>query len=222
MYVISVDVETTGPDPSVHNLLSFAAVVMDVESKEVKSSMKVHIRQEPADLVWDESTKTFWDTIPEQRDGILATIAWDNLSVRLEKAMHDFRDLCLEANKIDPQVPIIFDTAGFDASFINKALSVCGLRMLTLMFGENDYRPILDTTSYHRGIAGMSYKDGIWGNEKAACEALGQPDLLASNPYKANHDPLVDACSIAWEHCTLMQAVKKAQVSRKRVKESIN
>jgi hypothetical protein len=105
---------------------------------------------------------------------------------------------------------VITDTGLFDLSFIDYWLTTFGYPNINKAFDGN-YRPTLDITSYHRGVAGLNVADdGYWGAEEAACKKLGIQDLFLSNPYSnSNHNPLDDAKSIAWIHTKIVEAIRK-------------
>ena len=207
-YVLTIDIETSGPSTVIHDLLAYGAVVMRISDKEIMSRLKVYIKPRGGSIRWDHDTEEFWNKNMKVKTEMLAGIEREG-KMRHEAARALFEWVKAFGEDINKKNTVVTDTAGFDVEFMNLLLTESGYPAIKLIFGE--YRPIFDSTSYHRGVGGMLYSDGPWGSDASACKTLGLPDLEKQCPFPSDHDPINDASSIAWVHVSIMH-----EVARKR------
>jgi hypothetical protein len=202
---LSIDIHTSGPSPLQHTLFAIGAVLFDKDGV-ILSEFKSYIKNN--NINWYPSTKNFWLS-EDNKENFEIMINNSKDANYVDCVIKNFYNWIQDLNELyKDDIVLITDTVLFDLNFIDYYLNKFGYPSVNYIFG--DYRPTFDTTSYHRGVAGLSpYEDGLWGAEVAACKKLGIMDIYKSNPYNnSNHDPLDDAKSTGWIHTQILKAVK--------------
>lgn len=189
--VIAVDIETSGPSVTFNDMTCFAAVAIEYPSGKELGSFLTYIKPVTGQIRYSPETLKWWQS---------QEAAWEKMKTGVEKkgksaneAMGDFVDWMSEYK--DNSV-VVFDTASFDASFINTYLGYTSVPSIDYIHGE--YKPCFDTSSFHRGVARLGWEAGPWGNDTAAGKAMGIDDVDKACPFDNSHDPLDDARRIAW------------------------
>jgi len=199
VYLLSIDIETSGPNVAKNDLLSFAGVITEYPSGKEVSHIKQYIKPlngkgTSADITWNPSTLEFWNKNKEVKDAMLSSI--DSEGVSSVEAMSTF---AAWFKTIGKKCIVIFDTASFDASFFNYHLGLADISsMQSVDFVNGDYLHAFDTTSYHAGVARHRWDSEPFGKDMAAGKAVGIENIEAISPYKNSHDPVEDARNIAW------------------------
>ncbi len=205
-YILTLDIETSGPSTVAHDLLAFAAVVMRIADKKILSGLKVYLKPKTDKIRWDPDTEKFWNENMKVKTEMLAAIDREG-KMRYEAAKAFVEWAAAFGKDINDKTTIVTDTVGFDPEFVDVLLTESGYPALSTLFGE--YKPLFDSPSSPRGVGGMLYSDGPWGAEKAACKTLGLPDLEKQCPFPSDHDPINDASSVAWMHVSILHEVAK-------------
>jgi len=203
-HVLVIDVEATGQNLVQNWMPEFGAVVSQIGCTSFDGSFYACLQQ-PDNTEWDLLTKReFWDNPDHGKDGktpraLLSERQASNVQETPREAMKRFCDWCTEqknnVRKAGGKMLVFFDTAGFDASWINYYLSKYGkdCSNINQLFG--DYSPARDIDSFKFGMARQLK---VWGSENVALEAIGEselPDWVTSHEH--NHNPLSDAKHIA-------------------------
>ena len=134
--IFSVDVETSGPTPGAHQLLSIGAVAYDAQGVEY-DSFSANLTQQPGKC-WDPDTQQWWST---------QKAAWEalqhdqiTLAAAVERFDHFIRALCVAGNSpVFLADPVIFDYPWIDSAYreANRVNpfhfnSKCGLKVIDL------------------------------------------------------------------------------------------
>lgn len=206
--IIAIDIETSGPSINEHDLTCFAAVAISYPAGKELGAFKVYIKPVTGTIRYHPETLKFWQS---------QEAAWEMMKTGIVKegkeasvAMNEFVAWMtgFKENSL-----VVFDTASFDVSFINRYLGYTDVPSMDYIHGE--YKPVFDTTSFHRGIAWRGWGESEWGNDTAAGNVLGILGIDARCPYKNSHDPLDDARKIAWTTCVLADIASKISPVKK-------
>lgn len=198
MKIVVIDIETTGSNCLKNEMVCFGVVIVDLMHNRKVSSGDFYLLPMKENYVWEQRClDEFWDkpeNIEMKREMLRkAEVRGAYSSV----AMNAFYQWVLK-HTAGSEAVVFFDTAGFDVTFMNVYMSRAGLPSMDYIFGS--YQPVRDSSSFHAGVAKCLPTDGMWGMEKQAIKTLGgDVDTLGKNPHAANHDPLSDAHSIAWD-----------------------
>lgn len=144
--IFSVDVETAGPMPGIHDLLSIGAVAYDVHGNEygefsANIERSLRYRQDPDTMRW-------WDTQPA---------AWEALQsdqVELAQAMRDFRRFVTSTSIGAGQPVFLADPVVFDYPWINWAFVEVGVEN-PFHFSSQGGLKVIDLTSFACGGLGV-------------------------------------------------------------------
>jgi len=109
--LVSVDIETTGPAPSVAEMCSIGAVALD-DDMETAEAFSVNLEfKTPGDPMVEEGTMRWWKHWPEQWNAHRTDV------VQIKDAMWKFTDWL---EKIRPSKPLFVAwPVGFDWGFVN-------------------------------------------------------------------------------------------------------
>lgn len=208
--MVVIDCETTGRDAVNNNLMCFAVVIVDMLANRKVAETVFHILPPDGVYNWEERClDEFWDKKENigMKKKLLQTANEHGTTARL--AMHNFWNW-VKSLTIGSNATVFFDTVSFDVTFMNVYLANANLPPLDYIFGE--YKAVRDSTSFHAGVAHCLPSDGQWGMEERAVRRLGgKIETLDANPYKPNHDPLIDANSIAWEIMFITNLIKSSR-----------
>lgn len=214
--LIFINVGTSGPDPLKNSMIDVGACLIDTDTCEVIRKFYAIIHHPQDHVQWHPSAHTHWESLGDAGKQILSDIKDPSKSMKPGDAAVAFHTFVMDAESDFPGNMFYSDTAGFDFGWMDRLLSAGGIPGITYIF-QGKYRPVFDTTSIHRGVAGMTSQDGRWNAETLVCEALGlDVSVLKSNPYSMNHRSVDRACHLAWEHCIVMNKVKEIKKNFKK------
>lgn len=173
------DVESDGPEPGRHSMISIGALACDSRGFEIASFAR-NLETRP-DATTDPGTMAWWQSVPE---------AW--ASVTRDTAPADAVMAAFVAFVRSLPQPVVFTAhpIAFDGAWIDWYLRrYCGLALLappraTEILFEG---PGLDLPSFAAGVLGLPY-GRTWRKDYPA-------DFYGSAPH--NHDPLADAAGYA-------------------------
>jgi hypothetical protein len=196
-----VDIETTGENMVKNGLIAFGVAIGNAQTGLIEDTFQVFVRPVGGDdYVWEQRcVDEFWhrnDEMKETKAALLKKVAEEGKSTFA--AMSEFEHWVNDGRTPEFLDSLVFisDTAGYDIGWLNYLLGSCGMKSMNYIVGGS-YRPIFDSSSFHRGIACKLPSDGMWGAESAAYAALKAPGDM--NPFAANHMPVDDAMSICWD-----------------------
>jgi DNA polymerase III epsilon subunit-like protein len=199
-----VDIETTGENMVRNGLVAFGVVIGNSKTGKIEDTFQVFVRPLGDDYVWEQRClDEFWHRNDEMKatKAALLSRAWSEEGKTTAEAMATFTAWVNDNRTPEFLESLVFmsDTAGYDIGWLNYLLGMCGLKSMNYIVG-GQYRPIFDSTSFHRGVGGKLPNDGYWGAESAAYATLKAPaEVTGGNPHKATHEPVEDAKSICWE-----------------------
>lgn len=215
-YICFIDVETTGRDLLKHDMVCFAAVIMDIKTGNFIDEFKVYLKPKSGTLNWEKRCQEeFWNAPKNIENTKQTLINFEKYAVPIEVGMEQFFKWINLRHWInnDPEnrkklldnMIICTDTAGYDIAWINRYLSEANLETDCCYIIQDEYKPTRDTNSFYFGIAKSFPEDGLYKCEKKALSCFGLSherfDLL--NPYKHDHDPINDAKHMAWSYKTM-------------------
>ncbi len=144
--IISVDVETSGPTPGAHQLLSIGAVAYDSTGIEYDTfSINIY----PVRGLYDDpDTTAWWDTQAPAREALQEN------RKHLPEAIEEF-DRFVRQLRLTGHPPVFLaDPVIFDYPWINWAFNVTGFEN-PFHFGSPHGLKVIDLTSFAMGGLGM-------------------------------------------------------------------
>lgn len=209
VYIMVIDIETSGPHLTRNDMLCFGACIARFTlnpdgdmTMYILDKLEVYIKPLEQDIRWDKiRLKEFWDKTPNIKNNVLENIS--TYGVDAKTAMITLCDwIHKQPQYIKNKLIIYTDTNGFDIGFLDYYLSTYDMpTMHTLIDGT--YRPIRDASSYHMGVA---HSMDLWGAEEKACKKL---NIKYDNPYKDDsHNPLTDAEAICYDIFLIYRQIK--------------
>lgn len=183
---ISIDIESSGPIPGTHSMLSLGAAAFTESGRRVRTFYE---RLMPINLVahaFDCDTLKWWTRFPEALNEALRA---PQPPVQVMREFVEWvRDLG-EGRK----VTIVASPAGFDGMFVNwYAVSLLGVGFDALPWKHR----VLDMRSYAAGKLGIPYHDA---HNSTVCELIGfKPSV------RHDHNALNDAIEQGETFCALM------------------
>jgi hypothetical protein len=219
-----MDIEGVGQSHPINPMIRFGVVLGDGETCGVISTFEAFVMPpEGVDgMVCEESCmREFWDK-PE--NAAMKKQTWDGLREKGVSNQVAMRRLVDWKNKFSQDILIntvvISDNPSYDVGVMNTCLAQAGFKGWNyLLTGE--YMSVLDTNSFYDGVAGVlpgdsHMVDGVYkSSEKLAAAALGMPGLIDNNPYVHNHDPVSDACNIAWNFMQIQKLLSEKREFKK-------
>jgi hypothetical protein len=204
---INFDVETTGPVPGLHSMLSFGAVAhRDSDWREV-DYYSINI-QEMEDAGWDVDTRRWWAS-PERLDAWTKTtaaprfsplLAMERVCVFLEALRRDFPD---DGRLIFVAYPITFDFA-----FLNYYMHrFCPNRWRALMFNKHIGWSGMDIQTLAMCTTGKSFGGAVKKN---------WPKDWTTEDYPHTHVAVEDARGQAYSFKRMMESLRLMQAEATR------
>jgi DNA polymerase III alpha subunit (gram-positive type) len=144
VYDISVDIETTGTDPSHSNMIQLAAVKFDIETKTVGDTFDQAMFEVP-NRWWDEGTRDWWME-GEKWDVYCGIVARARPP---QEVLQEFRDWALKGIP-GGEVRVWAKPISFEFPFLSSYYKQFGIMM------PFHYRYAVDLNSY---IFGRGHKD---------------------------------------------------------------
>lgn len=211
--ILVIDVQSTGDDCLTNEMPCFGAAIVNLTTNMLIESKSFYIHPLNGDkFQWSQKTlDEFWNTPAniEMKNSMLLKV--NTIGTHYKDAMNTFY-AWVRGHTRDRSAVVFYDTAGFDATFMNVYMSRSNLPSMQTLFGS--FVPTRDSSSVHAGVARLLPSDGLWGMERAALAGIhADPDLIKKNPYAANHDPLSDVLGIAWEIMLIVNAIRRRRGS---------
>ena len=146
-YIISIDIETSGPNVLKNGIIAIGYCVGDEFGNVVQKS-RIHLNLE-SDHVFDvHCQESFWNILKNKH---LLKIFKKN-SLHPCDAIYKFIEILDNLDR-EHSVTIISDNPSFDISFINFYVSkYMERRPISFKFGKECYRPVLDSKSFIKGV----------------------------------------------------------------------
>ena len=134
-FMLFIDVETTGADVLKHDMLCFAAVIIDIKTGKFIDEFKVYLEPRNGAINWERRCKEeFWYR-PDNTENTKQTLYdLERYKVPIKLGMQQFYDWVNKKQSKDvlDNLTIYTDTSGFDICWINVYLSLAGLFRFTL------------------------------------------------------------------------------------------
>ncbi len=229
-HYLAIDIETSGPGLVKNRIVAFGACVVNVASVSVVDNGEFrkftdfgdHSKGRPDG--WEKRCyEEFWMNPKKRSDNQTPLAALmllaANLSIVDEREMmHEFVVWAQSMWVRFPDLVVITDTAAFDTPFVNQALDQhTSVQSLVYLFGDTNYRPVRDVSSFHMGIGGKTPAQGLWGSERAALAALDIKEMPESvRVWDKTHDPLNDAKFIGLSAAFIANALEKHMMKKKQ------
>lgn len=209
-HILVIDVETTGQNAVQNWMPEFAGVVWAIGAEEPVDSF-YRVLKCPEGRTWCPVTKReFWEDAEKGHNGKTPMQLYEERrsaagseEANPDDAMAEFvawaQQHERDVKKAGGKIIVVFDTAGFDATWMNVYLGQSSQRTdcgsINYLFGQ--YRPTRDIDSFKFGM-GRQLK--VWGSEGVGLRAVGAsikgfPDWVEKHAH--NHHPLSDAHNIA-------------------------
>jgi hypothetical protein len=222
----ALDLEASGENMFKHQTLSLAFAIFNSETGNLEDTFQVYIKPprvavpnydtgdmaesfKDGEIVWEERCLTeFWHRTPEMRAVQQKLIEKVNtVGVHRKEAATALYKWVRENRTPEFLESLVFysDTNGFDVGRVNFLLNEAGFMGLEYITGG--YKPVFDSTSFHRGVGLKLPSDGYWGAEDAAYKNLKVD--RPQNPFGATHDSLDDAKSIGWDIVQIHRAIEQ-------------
>jgi hypothetical protein len=193
-YHLVGDIEATGPCWR-RDAMTCMAFVLMAPNGQITKSYKSYLALPPG-AGWDERTvNEFWLKYPDVYEMTQKEVA---KARQPKEVMTEFLAWVREVTK-DKDVRLVFDTAGFDAGWINYHLTSLDEKVgIDWMMGH--YEPPTCLGSYMLGAGQATFDKS---SKKSFCKAKGL--TMPKWPVSHDHDPLNDATVIAYNlHWVLM------------------
>ena len=201
MKLIGIDVEATGAALGIHSMLAFGVAVVDTDTLEVVEKRRWLIRETPAPRWEFRCLREFWFASGAEAGKVLLAEC-DMYGQSPKGAMDHFVAWCSKqvARFGVESLQFVTDNAAFDAAWISYYLAA-HTPVQSLHYALGEYRSVVDTSSFHGGVARLHPDTSVWGLTDAARARLGVPAPTKS----LSHLPDDDAADIALAHATILK-----------------
>ncbi len=221
-YYLGIDVETSGQGLGTNFMTQIGAAIVDVERGVTVATWESYVAQ-PEGRVWEERcVREFWSK-PENAARWEETKAEVAAARPAAEVAAEFRAWVAEHGATPDDTTIIFDTAGFDQSWVDQMLGDGSC--LYLLGG---YKQPRDASSWYVGMGLRSPAENVDSESEAAADTWGiaWPEFHVKHDHHPAHDAelmvlrLAHASKIArlkrvWvadRERDLLQAAKRVQV----------
>lgn len=185
---ICIRLTTTGPNPTLHELTSLCAVIVQ-EDGEIVDTLELYIKHEEG-KTWDP---IFWKHFMGHRDDSIAKIdkmgETPHTAMELFEAFIHFRDVS--------NCAIVVEYGSRDTWFLNHYLNKHGFKQLDYIL-DGTFHEVFDANSLTRGYMRKPLSASDYVSYVRVLENFEGGDKLGQCPYIVDNEPMTKAKELAW------------------------